>query len=89
MMTFDSSGQQMIMLRNMDANTNSQTLPASTTAAASHNEAFSSDGGYVRRDDLPNRGQKLSVRYIEGPGMFLNIYSTRYHFEKYRQCSEE
>ena len=82
-MTFDSSGQQMIMLRNMDTNTNSQTFSAPTTGVASHNEAFSSDGGYVRRDDLPKRGQKLSVRYIEGPGMFVNIYSTRYCFEKY------
>ena len=62
-----NSSRQMIMLQNLGQSTNAT---ESNQVAASHNEGFTSDGGCFRKGDVNKKGQKLSVRYTENPGMF-------------------
>ena len=62
--TTSNSSRQMIQLQDIRNNPNNNQHAGQM--AASSNEAFTSDGGCLRKGD--KKGQKLSVRYTENPG---------------------
>ena len=70
-MLTSNSSRERVVLQNLGNDTNTA---ESEQIAAAHNEAFTSDGGCLRKGDPNKKGQKLSVRYTENPGR-LKTYS--------------
>ena len=65
-----NSSRQMIMLRDTG---NNQATQTSDQVPTSHNEAFNSDGGCLRRGDVCKGQKNLSVRYTENPGWYCIV----------------
>ena len=60
-----NSSRQRVTLPDLENNLNGQ---ESDQMSSAHNEAFTSDGGCLRKGDVNKKGAKLSVRYTENPG---------------------
>ena len=63
-----NSSRQMIMLRNISNNQETQT---SDQVPSGQNDAFTSDGGCLRKGDVCKGQKNLSVRYTENPGLYF------------------